>query len=91
MAFETHMKALRELTQKLEQGNLPLEEAVQLYSKGMELAASCQEELQTAKLQISKQNVPAAEQEETDGSRRIKPIWNSWRQRWKHSCSAMYR
>ena len=29
---------------------------------------SCQEELQTAKLQISKQNVPAAEQEETDGS-----------------------
>ena len=57
MAFETHMKALRELTQKLEQGNLPLEEA-----------ASCQEELQTAKLQISKQNVPAAEQEETDGS-----------------------
>ena len=45
MAFETHMKALRELTQKLEQGNLPLEEAVQLYSKGMELAASCQEEL----------------------------------------------
>ena len=58
MAFETHMKALRELTQKLEQGNLPLEEAVQLYSKGMELA----------KLQISKQNVPAAEQEETDGS-----------------------
>ena len=68
MAFETHMKALRELTQKLEQGNLPLEEAVQLYSKGMELAASCQEEPQTAKLQISKQNVPAAEQEETDGS-----------------------
>ena len=68
MAFVTQMKALRELTQKLEQGNLPLEEAVQLYSKGMELAASCQEELQTAKLQISKQNVPAAEQEETDGS-----------------------
>ena len=26
MAFETHMKELRELTQKLEQGNLPLEE-----------------------------------------------------------------
>ena len=28
MAFETHMKELRELTQKLEQGNLPLEEAI---------------------------------------------------------------
>ena len=33
MAFETHMKELRELTQKLEQGNLPLEEAVQLCSQ----------------------------------------------------------
>ena len=31
MAFETHMKELRELTQKLEQGNLPLEEAVAYY------------------------------------------------------------
>ena len=60
MAFETHMKELRELTQKLEQGNLPLEEAVQLYHKGMEL--------QTAKLQISKQTVPAQEQEVHDGS-----------------------
>ena len=68
MAFETHMKELRELTQKLEQGNLPLEEAVQLYHKGMELAVSCQEEFQTAKLQISKQTVPAQEQEVHDGS-----------------------
>ena len=68
MAFETHMKELRELTQKLEQGNLPLEEAVQLYHKGMELAVACQEELQTAKLQISKQTVPAQEQEVHDGS-----------------------
>ena len=67
MAFETHMKELRELTQKLER-NLPLEEAVQLYHKGMELAVSCQEELQTAKLQISKQTVPAQEQEVHDGS-----------------------
>ncbi len=68
MAFEAHMKELRELTQKLEQGNLPLEEAVQLYSKGVTLAAACQEELQTAKLQISKQTVPAQEQEVQDGS-----------------------
>ena len=68
MAFESHMKELRELTQKLEQGNLPLEEAIALYTKGMELTASCQKELQTAKLQISNQTVPSEKQEDADGS-----------------------
>ncbi|MCD8219921.1 MAG: exodeoxyribonuclease VII small subunit [Ruminococcus sp.] len=69
MAFEEHMKQLRELTQQLEQGNLPLEEAVKLYTQGMQLAASCQEELQTAKLQVETQTVPVEGQEENvDGS-----------------------
>lgn len=67
MAFEEHMKQLRELTQKLEQGDLPLEEAVTLYTDGMKLAAACQEELQTAKLKIEKQTVPTAK-EAADGS-----------------------
>lgn len=66
MAFEEHMKQLRELTQKLEQGNLPLEEAVMLYSQGMQLAASCQEELQSAKLKITKQTVLLHPEEETE-------------------------
>lgn len=65
MAFEEHMKQLQELTQKLEQGSLPLEEAVTLYTQGMQLAAACQEELKTAKLEISKQTVPVQEQEDT--------------------------
>ena len=64
MAFESHMKELRELTQKLEQGNLPLEEAIALYTKGMELTAACQ----TAKLQISNQTVLPEKQEDADGS-----------------------
>lgn len=70
MAFEEHMKQLRELTQKLEQGNLPLEEAVNVYTQGMQLAAACQEELQTAKLKISRQTVPIQEEREdtADGS-----------------------
>lgn len=89
MAFETHMKALRELTQKLEQGNLPLEEAVQLYSKGRNCGI-LPGGLQTAKLQISKQNGAGGRTGGTDGSRRIKPI-EQLAARWKHSCSAMYR
>ncbi len=68
MAFEEHMKQLRELTQKLEQGNLPLEEAVTLYTEGMQLAASCQEELQSAKLKIEKQTIPTQKEETADGS-----------------------
>ena len=66
MAFEAHMQQLRELTQKLEQGNLPLEEAVTLYTQGMTLAAACQAELQTAKLEISKQTVPMQEKEDAE-------------------------
>ncbi len=70
MTFEEHMQQLRELTQKLEKGNLSLEESVELYTKGMQLAAECQNELETAKLQITKQQVPVQQQEEnTDGSK----------------------
>ncbi len=68
MAFEEHMKQLRELTQKLEQGNLPLEEAVTTYTEGMKLAAKCQKELQTAKLKIEKQTTLVQKEDKTDGS-----------------------
>ncbi len=63
MAFETHMQQLRELTQKLEQGDLPLEEAVSLYTQGMQLAAACQKELETAKLQMTTQPIQTSVQE----------------------------
>ena len=66
MALEEQMKQLRELTQKLEQSSLPLEEAVQLYAQGMELAAARQKELEQAKLQISKQTVPLQKQEDSE-------------------------
>lgn len=66
MAFEEQMKELQELTKKLEEGNLPLEEAVTLYTKGMQLAAACQKELETAKLTIEMQPVSLTDQEEKD-------------------------
>ncbi|MCC8110425.1 MAG: exodeoxyribonuclease VII small subunit [Ruminococcus sp.] len=56
MSFEVHFKELQELTLKLEKEDLPLEEAVKLYEKGMLLAANCQEELQNAKLQMTKES-----------------------------------
>lgn len=68
MAFEEHMKQLQELTQKLKQGNLPLEEAVTLYTDGMQLAAKCQAELESAKLQIEKQTILSKGEDTTDGN-----------------------
>ncbi len=71
MNFESNLKELEELTQKLEKSDLPLEEAVTLYTKGMQLVTVCQEELQNAKLQITKETVlpmQASEEDETDGT-----------------------
>jgi exodeoxyribonuclease VII small subunit len=63
MKFEENMKKLREITQQLEKGEVPLEEAVKAYVQGMELVTSCQKELQEAKLEIEKRST-AAEPEE---------------------------
>ncbi len=52
MKFEEEMAELKTLTQKLEQGNLPLEEAVALYNQGVQLATSCQKELENARLNV---------------------------------------
>lgn len=37
-SLEEKLTNLEELTKKLEQGNLPIDEAIALYSQGMELA-----------------------------------------------------
>ena len=53
MKFEESMQALSEITAKLEQGGLSLEESVSLYAEGVKLAASCREELDRAVLTVS--------------------------------------
>ena len=52
---------LEALTRRLESGTLPLEEAVALYTKGVELAAQCQKALDEAKLKIEHRTVQPAE------------------------------
>ena len=44
-SLEEKLTNLEELTKKLEQGNLPIDEAIALYSQGMELAVSCKKSL----------------------------------------------
>lgn len=51
--FEQIYARLEEIVAKLEQGGLPLEEAIALYESGMTLARTCQERLDEAELKIT--------------------------------------
>jgi len=50
--FATAMTELEEVVRKLEQGDVPLEEAIDLYKKGMELSKLCHDTLQNAEQQL---------------------------------------
>ncbi|HXW00972.1 MAG TPA: exodeoxyribonuclease VII small subunit, partial [Anaerolineae bacterium] len=50
--FEQAYTELETTVQKLEAGNLPLEEALLLYQRGMALAAYCNLQLDKAELRI---------------------------------------
>ncbi len=52
--FEHLYTRLDERVVKLEQGGLPLEDAIALYEEGMQLARECQERLDAAELKITK-------------------------------------
>ena len=51
-SFALAMSELEEVVRKLEQGDVPLEEAIDLYKKGMELSQFCHEKLQNAEQQL---------------------------------------
>lgn len=50
--FEEAMLKLEEVVQKLETGDVPLEDAITLYKKGMELSSYCHGKLQDAEKQL---------------------------------------
>lgn len=50
--FAEAMTELEEIVRRLEQGDVPLEEAIDLYKKGMELSKFCHEKLQHAEEQL---------------------------------------
>ena len=52
MSYEEKMKRLAEITIRLENGQLSLEEASKLYAEGMELSAECHKILQEAVLSV---------------------------------------
>ncbi len=50
--FEDALKKLQEIVEKLEKGDLPLEEAMECFSDGMKLAHFCHKKLEEAESKV---------------------------------------
>jgi len=53
MSFEEAMKALEEVVNRLEGGDVPLEDSIKLYERGAELKAHCQAKLAEAEEKVA--------------------------------------
>ena len=53
MNFEQAMARLTELTEALEKGNLPLEQAVLAYEEGVKLVKLCRKQLDEAQCKVT--------------------------------------
>jgi exodeoxyribonuclease VII small subunit len=50
--FEQHLNALESVVERLERGDLSLEESVRLYEEGIKLSDACKKELEAAEGKI---------------------------------------
>lgn len=53
LPFEKALARLEEIVQRLEEGDLPLQEALALYEQGVALSRRCQDILDEAELRVS--------------------------------------
>lgn len=63
LPFETAFRELEEAVQRLEEGDLTLEEAISLYAKGTRLAQRCGDALDAAELQVQQLTVADDQQQ----------------------------
>ena len=54
LSFEEALRALEELVRRLETGEVPLEESIDLYERGEQLRRHCQSRLDAAQARIEK-------------------------------------
>ncbi len=54
LSFEQAMEQLEKITARLEEGDVPLEEALEEYKRGMELSALCHTKLKKAESDLAK-------------------------------------
>jgi exodeoxyribonuclease VII small subunit len=50
--FEAGLEQLERIVKEMESGELPLERALDLFEKGMELSASCRKQLEEAETRV---------------------------------------
>jgi len=51
-SFEQGLEELEKVVQQLEDGDLPLEESLKLFEKGVELSESCRKQLEAAETRV---------------------------------------
>ena len=52
LTFEQALSELEEIVEKLEQGDIDLEDSIDIYERGTLLKAHCEEKLKSAKLKV---------------------------------------
>ena len=62
-SFEDNIIELEKTVRRLESGDCTLEEAVEIYSKGLLLSNECKKQLDSAKQKIEKLQVPDGTEE----------------------------
>lgn len=65
MSFEDALRELEEIVQKLERGDAPLEESINIYQRGAALKAHCERKLKDAQLKVEKIVIDAGGQAST--------------------------
>ncbi|MEQ2526124.1 exodeoxyribonuclease VII small subunit [Robertmurraya yapensis] len=53
VSFEEAMKKLEDIVERLEEGDVPLEEAISIYRQGMELSKLCHDKLKDVEEQLT--------------------------------------
>jgi exodeoxyribonuclease VII small subunit len=53
LSFEEAMNQLEEIVERLEEGDVPLEEAIAIYKEGMELSKLCHDKLKNVEEQLA--------------------------------------
>lgn len=54
LSFEDALEALEEIVQRLESGEVSLEESIDIYSRGTHLKAHCEQKLQSAREKVER-------------------------------------
>jgi len=60
LSFEEAFRALESIVRRLENGDVPLDESISLYSEGEALRKQCMERLQAAEARIQKLTLDAS-------------------------------